>query len=50
MLQSNMGEVCEPYTYEFINSLTEKKDSLLRAEGINLGNTLSIHLKTYVKA
>lgn len=50
MLQGNVAEICEPYTYEFINSLTEKDDQLMRAEGITLGNTLSIHLKNYVKA
>ena len=50
MLQANMSEVCEPYTYEFTNSLSNMKDSITRADGINLQNTLSLHLKNYVKA
>lgn len=49
MLHENSSEVCEAYTYDYINSLTEQKESLTRAEGINLNNALSLHLKTYVK-
>ena len=50
MLEANMAEVCEPYTYEYINSLTNTKDSLLRADGINLNCTMSLYLKAYVKS
>ena len=49
MLKSNSAEICEPYTYEFVNSLTDMKDSITRADGINISNTLSLHLKNYVK-
>jgi len=49
MLVENSSEVCEAYTYDYINSLTEQKESLTRADGINLSNALSLHLKTYVK-
>ncbi len=49
MLVENSSEVCEPYVYNYINSLTEKKESISNDEGINLTNTLSQHLKTYVK-
>ena len=50
MLQANMAEVCEPYTYDFINSLTDQKDSITRADGINMSNNLNLHLKNYIKA
>ena len=49
MLQSNAAEVTEPYTFDFINSLSDRPDQFVRAEGINLSNTLSSHLSTYVK-
>jgi len=49
MLLSNASEVTEPYVYEYVNSLTDKKESVTRWEGINLNNTLSLHLKAYVK-
>jgi len=49
MLEANLAEVCEPYTYQFVNNLTNTKESLTRADGINLNCTLSLHLKTYVK-
>ena len=49
MLLSNTGEVCEPYVYDYINSLSNANDSITHADGINLGNTLSLHLKAYVK-
>ena len=49
MLKNNSAEICEPYTYEFVNSLTDMKDSITRADGINISNTLSLHLKNYVK-
>lgn len=49
MLVNNAGEVTEPYTFEFINSLTERPDTITRADDINLNNTLSSHLATYVK-
>ena len=49
MLVANMAEVCEPYTYEYINSLSDQKETLTRADGINLCNTLSLHLMSYIK-
>ena len=49
MLVENTAEVCEPYTYEYINSLTEEKEYKTTDEGINTSNTLSLHLKAYVK-
>ena len=50
MLQKNAAEICEPYTYEFVNSLTQMNDAITRADNINISNTLSLHLKNYVKA
>ena len=50
MLTDNYAEVTEPYTFEYINSLSDRPDKILRADGINLSNTLSSHLTAYVKA
>lgn len=49
MLVDNFAEVTEPYTYLFENSLTNRAETIVRSEGINLENTLSGHLKAYVK-
>ena len=49
MLLEKAGEVTEPYVYEFINSLSEAPEKVTRWDGINIGNTLSLHLKNYVK-
>ena len=49
MLLANCAEVTEPYTFNYINSLSERPDQLTSSEGINLSNTLSMHLNTYVK-
>ena len=49
MLLNNAAEVTEPYTFDFINSLSDRPDQFVRSEGINLSNTLSSHLNIYVK-
>ena len=49
MLVQNASEVTEPYTFEFINSLSERPDQFIRSEGINVSNTLSSHLSMYVR-
>ena len=46
---NNAAEVTEPYTFEFINSLSDRPDVITRDDGINLNNTLSMHITTYVK-
>ena len=50
MLTDNYAEVTEPYTFDFINSLSDSPDKIVCADGINLSNTLSSHLTAYVKA
>jgi len=49
MLVENFAEVTEPYTFDYINSLTQRRDQITSAEGINTSNTLSLHLKNYIK-
>ena len=49
MLLDNASEVTEPYKYEYVNSLTKEKETITRADDINIGGTLSMHLYGYIK-
>ena len=49
MLVENYAEVTEPYTFDYINSLSQRRDQITSADGINTSNTLSLHLKNYIK-
>ena len=50
MLMENYSEVVEPYTYHFTNHLTNLPDQISQSKDINLENTLSLHLSTYLMA
>ena len=49
MLVENYAEVTEPYTFDYVNSLSQRRDQIVSAEGINQSNNLSLHLKNYIK-
>lgn len=49
MLVENASEVTEPYRYEYINSLTNMKESVTRADNINMNGCLSMLLYGYIK-
>ena len=49
MLEANAAEVTEAYKYEFTNSLTNMKETVTRADNINLNACLSMYLYGYIK-
>ena len=44
----NFEEVAEPYVFNKVSALTGEPSIIQHKEGINLENTLSLHIRNYV--
>lgn len=48
MLIDNYAEVCEPFVFEKVSSISDYRETIVKAEGIRAETTLSKLLEAYI--
>lgn len=47
LLTDNYAEVCEPFVFEKVSSISDYRETVVKAAGINMDHTLSKLLEAY---